>query len=177
MIHPRKTRSRAPKGVGYHWRAPRGWAQEALPPSGSASGSERRGVVLPGKPAGQGNAALAGGHRAGAGGQAASPSVCAVGGLRASIPLAVRYRRIVPITLGSVMNAMIRMVAPQRGQTRGSTSKIRRMSCAQRRRRARASASLGTGTAGGDGTTSVPALPAAAVCRARRALATLEYAP
>src|SRR5664280_3709393 len=41
---------------------------------------------LPGKPAGQGNAALAGEHRAGAGGQAASPSVCAVGGLRASIP-------------------------------------------------------------------------------------------
>src|SRR5664280_2003400 len=45
-------------------------------------------------PTGQGNAALAGEHRAGAGGQAASPSVCAVGGLRASIPLAVRYRRI-----------------------------------------------------------------------------------
>ena len=49
-------------------------------PSGRASDSERCGVALPGRPAGQGNAALAGEHRADAGGQAASPSVCAAGG-------------------------------------------------------------------------------------------------
>lgn len=58
-------------------------------------------------------------HRAVAGGQVASLSVCAVGGLRAAIPLAARRRRVLAVTLGSVMNAMLRIGQRQRGQTRG----------------------------------------------------------
>jgi len=61
-------------------------------------------------------------HRAWAGRQAASMSVGPAGGLRASNPLLARWRRIFPITLGSVMNAMIRIVPPQRGHTSGSAS-------------------------------------------------------
>jgi hypothetical protein len=46
------------------------------------------------------------------------------GGSRASHPLLARWRRIVAITLGAVMHAMLRIVPRQRGHTRGSTSKI-----------------------------------------------------
>jgi hypothetical protein len=55
-------------------------------------------------------------------GQAASMSVGTPGGLRASTPLSARRLRIYPITLGSVMNAMIRIGPPQSGHTSGSTS-------------------------------------------------------
>lgn len=54
-------------------------------------------------------------------GQAAAlPASGGGGGL--SMALASRWRRIFLITSGSVMNAMIRMPAPQRGQRSGSTS-------------------------------------------------------
>jgi hypothetical protein len=42
------------------------------------------------------------------------------------------------------VNAMMRISAPHRGQTRGSTSSMRRMSCTQRRRRACRSRSIGS---------------------------------
>jgi hypothetical protein len=46
----------------------------------------------------------------------------APGGLRPSAPLAARWARIVAMTLGWMMKAMIRIVPQQRGQTRGFTS-------------------------------------------------------
>lgn len=45
-----------------------------------------------------------------------------------------RWVTIRSITVGLVMNAIIRIAAPQRGHTRGSRSKIRRNSSAQCRR-------------------------------------------
>gem|GEM_PF-3365185 len=57
----------------------------------------------------------------------------ALGGLCTSIPVAARRLRILPITLGSVMYAMMRMIAPPRGPTRGSTSERRWMSGTHRR--------------------------------------------
>jgi hypothetical protein len=55
-------------------------------------------------------------------GQAGSMSAVAVGGLRASTPLFAGWRRIFPITLGSVRHPMMRIAAPQRGHARESTS-------------------------------------------------------
>lgn len=47
------------------------------------------------------------------------------------------------MTLGAMTNAMIRTGSPQRGQTRGSTSKMRRISAAHNRSNARRSGSIG----------------------------------
>ncbi len=76
------------------------------------------------------------------------------------------------MTRGSVMNAMIRMVPPQRGQVRGSTSKMRRINAAQRRR-----AALHSGSVGEPGTGPAGAAAVAAASCWRRALSTLEWAP
>ena len=57
------------------------------------------------------------------------------GGLRHSTPVAARWRRIVWITLGSVINAKRRISAPHGWQRKGSTSKMRRLCCALRRSR------------------------------------------
>ena len=46
----------------------------------------------------------------------------AAGGLRPSAPVAARWARIVWMTLGWVMKAMMRIGPPQRGQASGSTS-------------------------------------------------------
>ena len=79
------------------------------------------------------------------------------------------------MTRGSVMNARIRIEAPQRGHTRGSTSYTRRISSAHRLRSARRLGSGGdpaTGVAGPGSTVS-----SLAASRRRLALITLEYAP
>jgi hypothetical protein len=77
--------------------------------------------ALPGRPAGQGFAQLVLVARA-IRAHAASMSAGVEGRLRASTPFFARCLRIAPITLGSVMNAMMRIVPPQRGHTNGSTS-------------------------------------------------------
>jgi hypothetical protein len=54
------------------------------------------------------------------------------GGLRASPPVAARWRRIFFIKSGSVMNPIIRIVASHRGQKGGSRAYMRRRSSARR---------------------------------------------
>jgi hypothetical protein len=88
------------------------------------------------------------------------------GGLRASTALAAKCVTTWPTTRGSLMNAIIRISSPQRGQTNGSD---------QLRRRTRRSGSVSASAVG-----EAPAdelLLVAACCRARRARTTLEYAP